>query len=75
MPVVISVGLFVCACTGVRWLRVSIGRYELKTEPVENNNGVCEWYQSLQLKSNFILPADPDQVPDVIVHLMAVSWS
>ncbi|CAN0344195.1 unnamed protein product, partial [Ectocarpus fasciculatus] len=31
----------------------------------------CEWYQSLQLKSNFNLTADPDQCPDLIVHLMA----
>ncbi|CBN78812.1 conserved unknown protein [Ectocarpus siliculosus] len=53
------------------WIRVSVGRYELSTEPVDNNKGVCEWYQSLQLKSNFNLTADPDQCPDLIVHLMA----
>ncbi|CAB1121421.1 unnamed protein product [Ectocarpus sp. CCAP 1310/34] len=53
------------------WIRVSVGRYELSTEPVDNNKGVCEWYQSLQQKSNFNLTADPDQCPDLIVHLMA----
>lgn len=74
LPVVISSGLFVCAFVDVRWLKVSIGRHEeLKTKPVENTNGVCEWYQALELKSNLQLPADPDQMPDVIVHLMAVS--
>lgn len=52
-----------------------MGRYELCTEPVENNKGVCEWYQSLQLKSNFNCPADPNDVPDLVIHLMAVSPS
>ncbi|CAN0486900.1 unnamed protein product, partial [Hapterophycus canaliculatus] len=51
-------------------LRISVGRYEVSTEPVENKKGVCEWYQSLQLKSNFNLAADPEQVPDLIIHLM-----
>ncbi len=45
----------------------------MSTEPVDNNKGVCEWNQPLQLKSNFALPADPDQVPDLIIYLMAVS--
>lgn len=50
-----------------------MGRYELCTKPVENNKGVCEWYQPLDMKSNFNLPADPNDVPDLIIHLMAVS--
>lgn len=62
-------------CATHRWLRISVGRYELSAQPVDNNNGVCEWYQPLQLKSNFALPMDPEQVPDLIVHLMAVSDS
>ncbi|CAN0111503.1 unnamed protein product [Ascophyllum nodosum] len=52
------------------WLRFSIGRYEVSTTPVDNKNGVCVWYQSLQLKNSFNLPLDPDQVPDLIVYLM-----
>ena len=46
----------------------------MSTPPVDNKNGVCKWYKSLELKSNnFNLPLDPDQVPDLIVYLMVVS--
>lgn len=56
-----------------RWVKISVGRYDVSTQPVDNNNGTCEWYQSLRLKSNFALPCDPAQVPDLIIHLMSVS--
>ncbi|CAM9557262.1 unnamed protein product, partial [Choristocarpus tenellus] len=52
------------------WIRVSVGPYEVSTEKVENNNGVCEWYNLIQIMEDMILPEDPDQLPDVFVHLM-----
>eukprot|EP00752_Nemacystus_decipiens_P012043 g10677.t1 len=57
------------------WIRVSVGRYELTTDEVDNLKGVCEWYNDRALKNNFNLPADPDDVPDVIIHLMAGTGS
>lgn len=50
-----------------------MGRHEVSTNAVDNVGGVCEWYRSLEIKTNFFLPADPSQVPDLIVHLMVVS--
>jgi hypothetical protein len=54
---------------------VSVGKYELHSAPVGNNNGYCEWnhlYDSNDKKGGckMELPEDLTQVPDVFVYLV-----
>ncbi|CAM9992524.1 unnamed protein product [Ectocarpus sp. 6 AP-2014] len=50
-------------------VRISIGSEVLETRAVENASGVCEWGELLESKEPVVLPSDPDQMPDAIVHL------
>eukprot|EP00752_Nemacystus_decipiens_P012046 g10680.t1 len=50
-------------------VRISIGAAVLETRAVENLNGVCEWGELLESKDPIVLPSDPAQMPDAIVHL------
>ena len=53
-------------------VRISCGQYAMHSRRQPNNNGVCEWNElvgegGLELMG---YPEDPDQVPDVFVHLI-----
>ncbi|CAM9578126.1 unnamed protein product, partial [Hapterophycus canaliculatus] len=50
-------------------VKISIGSAVLETRLVENANGVCEWGELLESKEPLVLPSDPEQIPDAIVHL------
>ncbi|CAM9300468.1 unnamed protein product, partial [Phaeothamnion confervicola] len=51
-------------------IRISIGKHELNCGPVDNNKGVCEWYEYLEEAGGLQLPAVESMLPDVLVQLL-----
>jgi hypothetical protein len=49
-------------------VKIQCGKNEFYSDRVENNNGVCEWYQMCE-SEDFKYPKDLDMCPDIIVSI------
>ena len=51
-------------------VKVSCGRYVLYSKKVENTNGVSRWEELMDNRDEQMnYPTDPDQIPDIFIHL------
>jgi hypothetical protein len=49
-------------------IKVMCGKYEMFSARVENNLGVCEWYENVESEA-MELPEDLSQIPDIVVSI------
>ena len=50
------------------WVQVSCGQFVMETKKSDPDNGICKWYENLEVEAAF--PPDLSQVPDIFVDLM-----